>query len=482
MTLRVSVSDLVREFPSLQPAGVLTDGVIEGVEFDSRKVRGGELFIALPGEHQHGQHFVSEALSRGAAYTVVEDATLFRTHPYCDRILVAADALLFFGELAAWWRRRLALPVLGITGSVGKTTVKDMCASILLQRSLGAYSQKSFNNQTGVPYTLCQLSQEHRWLVCEMGMNAPREMTYITEIARPDVAVITEVALAHLEAFNSVEDIGRAKLEIVSGLPENGPLIVPRNHPVLGPLLRGSNDGRAVLFFDDAPGADCWVEAKGVSPKLRSEFVLHMGSESIDISISLLGAHNVKNAACAALASRTLIAETSLEEIKRGLETVRPATLRLERRELQNGSVIIDDSYNANPASMRAAFQVLQSLPGGAETQKIGLILGDMLELGERSAELHHEIGEEAAKLTPHFIIAVGNYAKNLVAAADRQGIPSFTCESPDAAAHTAIRLGFDRVLVKGSRGIGLDRTVQLLIEKIGLKPPEGFESFRYTS
>lgn len=370
------------------------NSVFRGAEFDSRNISGGELFVALAGEATHGHRFLGDVFSRGASLALVEDEKLLASSEDKDSLVLVADTLEAWKTLGNWWRNQFDVPLLGITGSVGKTTIKEMSAAILLAHSLGTYSVKSYNNNVGLPYCLLKLSSEHHWIVQEMGMNAPGEMRELTKIAQPDVAVISNIRRAHVESFSSIDDIADAKLEILDGLSQEGILIIPSDDEVLHRRLKASGFGGKVETFglsttDAAQVRECHVSDKGTL-----QFVLVLDGKEQEITMHALGEHNALNAACAALAAKRLLPEISLESIASGLRSFRPPSKRLEIRRLTGGRLIVDDSYNANSASMKAAFQAVSDLR--TEGKKLGLVLGDMLELGDSTEEEHREVGEAA--------------------------------------------------------------------------------------
>ena len=455
-----------------------------GVEFDSRNIKGGELFLAMPGARQHGHSYVSEVFSRGASLALVEDGELFDSHPEKDRIVVVPSTFKAFAKLAKWWREQLALPVLGITGSTGKTTVKEICAALLLQSGPGVYSLKSYNNHVGLPYTLCQASKEHKWCVLEMGMNAPGEMLELATVAQPDVAVITEVSQAHMEAFSSLFEVADAKLEILKGNPPPKVLIIPTtNKYILDRLpVHRADSTRVIYFSEESKGdqAECVVKKATAIGLDGWDITLQVGKELINFVLPMLGKHNVLNAASAVLAVKTLVPEITVQQIEKGFTRLRPPQMRLQKRQLANGAVIIDDSYNASPNSMRAALEVLSSCREIKPDCRIGCVLGEMLELGQEAKRLHLELGEDIASIRPDFLIALGNFNPEMVKGCKREKITYFEVQSAEAAAHTALKCDFDFLLIKGSRGIGLDRTVEVLIEKIGLEVPPSGADFKF--
>jgi UDP-N-acetylmuramoyl-tripeptide--D-alanyl-D-alanine ligase len=437
----------------------------EGVEYDSRQIRGGELFLALPGENTHGHDFLETALARGAALALVEDEALLQSCSAPERLVVVEDSLKAFWKLATWWRKELAVPAIGVTGSVGKTTVKEILACLLTRRGRGMYPQKSHNNHVGLPYTVCGIAREHGWAVLEMGMNHAGELRDLTNIACPDVAVITNVLPVHTEFFSGLDAIADAKFEIVEGLKEGGTLIL-RHGDEYSQKARERHDVDSrftVLTFGDSPEADCFVS------DFRSEgfdgirFTLSLNGERQQVSMRVLGQHNSINAAAAALACKSLFPDTSLEELARGLSAFSAPMMRLNVAVLKNDKRIIDDSYNASPTSMGAALSLAADLC--SDGLELGLIVGDMKELGDRGIEEHDRIGVQIAQMKPKFVIAVGEFSENLVSEAQKSGIPSFTAESPVAAAHTARKMGFDVLLVKASRGVKLDTAVETIIE-----------------
>ncbi len=451
--------------------------VFRGAEFDSRQISGGELFVALAGETTHGHQFIDNVFSRGASLALVEDGELLKSSEHKDSLILVSDTLEAWKTLGNWWRNQFHIPLLGITGSVGKTTIKEMSAAILLAHNLGAYSVKSYNNEVGLPYCLLKLSQEHNWVVQEMGMNAPGEMSVLTEIAQPDVAVISNIRRAHVESFANIDEIADAKLEILEGLSEKGILVIPSDDDVLHRRLEVSGFAGKVETFGNDSGSSAQVRDCSVTNEGSLKFLLVLDGQEQEITMQALGEHNALNAACAALATKRLVAELSLESIALGLRSFRAPSKRLELRRLSGGRVIVDDSYNANTASMKAAFGAVAAMRG--EGQKLGLILGDMLELGDSAGDEHRQVGEAAMSISPDFIVGVGAHAELLVGSAKEANVPYFTVDSAVAAAQVARKLPFDLLLVKASRGTALDKTVSSLLEWEGEELPSQGIAFR---
>jgi UDP-N-acetylmuramoyl-tripeptide--D-alanyl-D-alanine ligase len=467
MSVGLSKSDLCRVVDGKS----LKDGTrlnFERVEYDSREIRGGELFVALKGSATHGHEHVASALSRGAALCLVESEEIAKSSEFPERMVVVSDTLKAFWTLAQWWRRELKIPVLAITGSVGKTTTKEIAAALLLKWQKGAYSQKSHNNHVGVPYTMCRISREHRWAVLEMGMNHAGEIKVLSDLGEPDVAAISLIAPAHIEAFRDIRGIADAKFEIVEGLRPKGTLILNKDDALQvekWEALPAELKSRT-KFFGTSAGCDAEVRNVKAFGLEGIEFELQLLGAVMPVTMRVLGKHNALAAASAALAAKTLIPEISNEHIAAGLADFTAPLMRLAMKQLKNGRRLIDDSYNANPASMKALLEIARDLK--QEKLKIGLMLGDMLELGERSAEFHREIGEKAAALGPEFLIAVGPQSKYYIEAAERVGIKVADGVTPEAAAQLARKFDFDILLVKASRGIGLDRAVKIIAERDG--------------
>lgn len=434
-----------------------------GVEYDSRQIKGGELFIALKGEKTHGHEFLEQALSNGAALALVEDSSLLEDHLEAQRLVCVADTLRSFSQLASYWRRELGLPVLAITGSVGKTTVKEMCASILLRKSRGNYSLKSHNNHVGVPYTILRTGREHAWLVLEMGMNHAGELNTLSKMASPDVALINSVTFAHIEFFSSIAEIADAKFEIKNGLGAQGALAINADDAEIQHALHRHpiSANQKLYKFGLAEKAQVRL-LKVKSLGLEGiQVELSVFGEPLEFSMNVVGRQNAMNAAAAVLASKLLVPQMTLQEIKAGLESFTAPLMRLNLKHLADGKQIIDDSYNANPASMRSALELAADL--SSQGKRVGLLLGDMLELGSYSEKLHSEVGEQAAGCGAKFVIAVGRLSEQLLAPARARGIPAFKADSAQDAAEQVRKLQFDVLLVKASRGVQLDQAVQIL-------------------
>lgn len=430
-----------------------------GVEYDSRAIRGGELFVALAGEKEHGHVFLQAAFDRGAALFLVEDEKLLNSVDFPERLVVVKDSLEAFQKLAAWWRKLRALPTVAITGSVGKTTVKEMAAAILLTDSPGIYSLKSHNNHVGVPYTISRIGAEHRWTVLEMGMNHAGELTRLSQIGSPEVAVITCIAPAHIGFFDSIDKITAAKFEIVTGVHPSGIVILNGDDPRLRAWVAAHPLTQRVFWYGSDQGCDLRLSDYKANGLDGISFHLTAGDEAVAVKMTVVGKHNAHNAAAAVLAARAVMPNLSLSQCALGLAQFRAPLMRLNVNRLPDGRSIIDDSYNANPESMAAAVQVAGELvvPG----VQVGLVLGDMLELGAESKRYHLELGAKIVQARPGFVISVGAESEVVGPLVRAAGIK--WSHAPDAKAALALARAerFDILLVKASRGVGLEFVVQ---------------------
>ena len=427
------------------------DVVFHGVSTDSRTTPRGALFVAVRGLRFDGHDFVDGARGRGAAAVLVErvpDASI----PF----ILVRDSVRALGELAAAWRNRFCdLPLVGITGSNGKTTVKEMAAAIF--RTLGPVSatRGNLNNEIGVPLTLCDLDAEHRTAVVELGANHRGEIAALTTLARPSVGVVTQCAPVHLEGFGSIEGVARAKGELFECLPDDAAAVVNADDPY-AELWRELARPRCCISFGAGANAD--VRVRAASGAGRNHVALDTPAGEVEIGLALPGVHNAFNAAAAAAAA--IAAGASLDAIREGLATVRPAKGRLESKRGPRGAEIIDDTYNANPVSLQAGLRVL-----GAKPAPRWLVLGDMAELGPEGANLHAEAGRRARRHGVERLLVIGELSVE-AARAFGDGATHFAdCaalvdrlrdELPDGAT----------VLVKGSRSMAMERVVEAIAER----------------
>jgi len=434
------------------------DAVFTSVGTDSRRDCAGQLFVALRGERFDGHDFVAQAAANGAVAALVD-------HPVEAPISqwVVDDTRLALGRLAAAWRDDFAGRVVAITGSNGKTTCKEMVAAVLAEAGRVRATRGNLNNDIGMPLTLLAARDED-YLVLEMGANHLGEIGYLTDIARPEVALITNAGRAHLEGFGSLEGVARAKGEIARGVPPDGTLIVPSDSPYT-PLWRALAGGRRLLTCGPDADASLRADAHAITTTwgeegFRTRFTLVAGGESLGLALPLAGAHNVRNALMAAAVAQAL--GVGPEAVRSGLAGLKPVPGRLCPRQGLGGVRVIDDSYNANPDSLLAAIAVLTALPG-----RHWLVLGDLGELGPEAARLHREMGDAARAAGVNSLYAVGELSAAAVAGFG-DGARHFADQGRLIEALRAELAAGDLVLVKGSRLAAMDRVVDALCNQGG--------------
>lgn len=431
------------------------DAVVTGAAVDSRRVRPGDLFFALPGQRADGHDFVGAAFAAGARAAVVQ-----REVGAAGGALVrVADTLAALGDLARWLRRqRPGLAVVGITGSVGKTTTKEMAAAVLGRRFRVLKSEGNYNTEIGLPLTLLSLEPEHDAAVLEMAMRGPGELARLAAIAEPRIGVVTVVAESHLEFLGSLDRVADAKAELVEALPADGVAVLNADDPrVLA--MRERTSARVLTY--GLGEAD--VRAVGVASAGRegTRFRLRYGSREEPARLAVPGPAAVT---CALAAAATGVAlGLPLSEIAAALGEVRPAPMRNEVRRVGTWTLYID-CYNASPTSTVAALTALRDVAGNGRAVAI---LGDMFELGEMAAEGHRRVGRHAAR-TADVLLAVGQWAPRMLEGwREAGGDPGAAAAYPDKAALIAeldrwLRPG-DAILIKGSRGMEMERVVEEL-------------------
>jgi UDP-N-acetylmuramoyl-tripeptide--D-alanyl-D-alanine ligase len=430
-----------------------------GVSTDSRHLEDGQLFVALAGPNFDGHDYVEAALAAGASAALVGRGFQLPDSPRAC-LLAVDDTLTALGDLAAAWRREHSALVAAVTGSNGKTTTKEMLASIMSQRHRVLKNQGNFNNLIGLPLTLLGLTAAHTACVLEMGMNAPGEIARLCEIASPEAGVITNVGPAHLGPLGSLQKVAAAKSELFKGLSPASVAVVNLDDPLLAPWAQ-ELPCRVVSFGLDSRAE---VRAKQVRPRgLSQEFVLELPQEEAEISLAAPGRHNVLNALAAAACAYAL--NQGAAAIKAGLESFASSPGRLDLVDLAGGPTLIDDTYNANPASLAAGLQALGDIAG---SRPRALILGDMKELGSQAFQLHREAGALAVASGCSLVLALGEHAAQVAAGAVAQGLNPDSAlafaELEDLLDAARQRLGQDYVvLIKGSRAMAMERVVEAL-------------------
>ena len=429
------------------------DVAFDAVTSDSRAIRAGDLFVALPGERFDGHDFVADCFKAGASAAMVA-----REVPGGGPQLLVEDTRAGLRALAGYWRRKFDLPVVAVTGSNGKTTVKEMLASILAAAAGSAdavlATRGNLNNDIGVPLTLLRMRADQRYAVVEMGMNHPGEIAVLTRIARPTVAIITNAQPAHLEGLGSVEEVANAKAEIFQGLAAYGTAVINADD-VFAPMWLHAAAPRKVLTFGLNQSAD--VSAEYFQREDCILLRLQTPQGLAQIRLPVLGRHNVYNAMAAAAAALAML--VPLPQIIAGLESFSGVKGRQQRKAGKGGATIIDDTYNANPASVSAAINVL-----AAQRGKRILVLGDMGELGEQAERRHTDAGDNAMRAGIDRLMTLGELTARSAQAFGAGATHYASIEELVAALKP--ELGPDTtVLVKGSRFMRMERVVALLTE-----------------
>jgi len=433
---------------------------IKGVSIDSRHIKEGELFVALKGDRFDGHDFVPDAIKKGAWGALVERVALeskFASLGGIKNILPVEDTLFALQELSHMHRKKFSIPLVGITGSNGKTTTKEMLAGILRQKGPVLKNEGNLNNHIGVPLTLLKLNKKHKTAVVEMGMSAPGEIDMLARLVSPTVGVITNIGPAHLEFLGSLDGVAQAKGELLDNLRPDGAAVLNADDRYFG-TLKSKFNGRIVTFGIEN-GAD--VRATDVrQDRDYTDFTLTADGSTVKVRLQAIGRHNVYNALAAAAAA--IAADMPLEAVKYGLDDFVPVAMRSEIKELQ-GRTVLADYYNANPASMEAALVTLMSLKSNKQAIAV---LGDMLELGETSAEAHRELGRTAARLGVDIIITFGTLMKHTAEGALGAGLPRERVLETQTHAEAAglvreLSRPGDVVLVKGSRGMKMEKVLE---------------------
>jgi UDP-N-acetylmuramoyl-tripeptide--D-alanyl-D-alanine ligase len=433
------------------------DAIYTDVASDTRTLAAGQLFIALRGPRFNGNDFVAAALAAGAAGAVVDAA-----QPVALPQIVVRDTQAALERAARAWRAHFRGPLVGVAGSNGKTTAKEMTAAILGQAASCLATRGNLNNHIGVPLTLLRLEPSHRFAVVEMGANHAGEVAALVELARPSVGMITNAGAEHLEGFGSLEGVARAEGEMVAGLPATATAVINADDE-FATLWRGLTCAQVVTFGvrERADFSAAEVRASVGADGFHTQFLLRAPQGSVGIELAVGGAHNIANALAAAAAAAS--AGATLEHVAAGLARVRAVSGRLQFRQAKSGAWLIDDSYNANPSSMRAAIEVLGALAG-----RRWLALGDMAELGEHALEAHADIGEFAREHGIERLYATGTLMAQAVESfgAGAQwyaDVAALTAALTQALAAAGPEV---RLLVKGSRFNRLERVVAALSGK----------------
>ncbi|MGZ8164538.1 MAG: UDP-N-acetylmuramoyl-tripeptide--D-alanyl-D-alanine ligase [Methylobacter sp.] len=430
------------------------DDVITSVSIDTRTIKPGQLYIGIKGKNFDGNEFVREAEQAGATAAIVN-----KGFAAAMSYIIVDDTHLALAELAGEWRKKMPVSIVGITGSNGKTTVKEMVAAILGINDNVLFTQGNLNNDMGVPLTLLRINEQHRYAVIEMGANHPGEIQYTSTYAQADVVVITNVGPAHIEGFGSVDGVARAKGEIIQTLKEHGIAILYRDDDYFS-YWKSVAGIRKIMSFGLNDGAD--VTARSIKTEIRNNqfattFELVTAQGSLAVKLKLAGRHNVINALTATAACLAL--DIELEQIKQGLESVIPVTGRLQPLVSRLGNIVIDDTYNANSASLKAGLDVLANCEG-----EPWLVLGAFGELGPESLKIHEEIGELIKSRGIVRLLAIGSDARNTVKSFG-QGATFFETQQNLIEVLKQELKGDETILIKGSRAQRMENVAAALVE-----------------
>jgi UDP-N-acetylmuramoyl-tripeptide--D-alanyl-D-alanine ligase len=445
-------------------------GMVNGIAIDSRKVEPGMAFIALPGARVDGHRFIGDAVAAGARAVVLtrvddEDEQVFSELVRARGVafVLTADAVKSLQALAGYHRGRLFCPVVGVTGSTGKTTTKDFLTSVLSQHARVVSTQGNQNNELGVPLTLLRAGADTDVLIVEMAMRGQGQIAQLCEIARPVAGLVTNVGTSHIELLGTQEAIASAKGELVRAVPEQGRVFLNGDDALSVTLAAEAL--AEVVFYGLSETCDVRGDSIKIDPSSCASFELVTPAGMREVALAIPGRHNVYNALAAAAVA--LYLEMPLDDVVVGLEAARSGEMRMQSFHTAAGIHVINDAYNANPSSMRAAIETL------AEMQTSGrkvAVLGDMAELGSLTELAHFRIGERVAALDIDILVTVGQKAKHVADGARVEGMddsmirPCVTLEEAGEVLDDILEPG-DVVLVKASRSMGLERVVEGIVE-----------------
>ena len=439
------------------------EAVLGGLSTDSRSIAPGQLFLALKGERFDGHDFVTQAIEQGAAGVVMEKGYRPEIPAGKDPALMAVtDTLKALGDLGNWWRRQHPIPVTVITGSAGKTTTKEMAATILRQNALTLKNEGNLNNLIGLPLTLLLLQDVHRRAVLEMGMNHPGEIARLTEIADPNIGLITNVGRAHLEGLGTIEAVARAKVELLEKISEKGRVILNGDDALL--MKEASRFRRDVITYGLERGHPIRAEKIRSLGRKGISFKLQCFGQSESVMLGVPGRQNVLNALAASAIAFCL--DESLDRITQGLNRFKGIKGRFTISQLSGDVTLVDDTYNANPSSLKAAMDTVRDLV--EDTGRVIVYLGEMLELGEETLVAHLEAGHMVAELGPSCFVAMGEHARQMIEGAVSRGFPAdravevSSYEDMVQKIEKVMRTG-DLILLKGSRQMRLEKVAESL-------------------
>jgi UDP-N-acetylmuramoyl-tripeptide--D-alanyl-D-alanine ligase len=433
--LNVSPSDCNWEISNISVLGVATD---------TRLLEAGEIFIALVGDNFDGHNFVDAAITKGAIAIIVDRDLKLKTIPQ----FIVSDTLAAYQKIAQWWRNQLEIPVIGVTGSVGKTSTKELIAGVLSTQGKVLKTQGNFNNEIGVPKTLLQITPEHDYAVIEMAMRGEGEIALLSDLVCPTIGIITNVGTAHIGRLGSREAIARAKCELVAQMPESSVAILNYDYPLLLDTAKKVWQGKTITY--GMTGGD-------IQGKINGDTVETLG---LNLPLPLPGEHNASNYLAAVAVAQVL--NIDLAALAAGINVELPKG-RSHRYDLPNDVVVLDETYNAGLESMLAALQMLKETPGKRHIA----VLGTMKELGEYSPQLHRQVGEKAQELALDllFILVDGTATQEIVRGAGNLATECFSDRASLTSKLKQIMRSGDRILCKASNSVGLNQVVEELID-----------------
>lgn len=446
----------------------LQSSMTSGVSFSSTDILPGQVFFALKGAKVHGHQFAKDALNKKASFVVVEDRSFLNDQEIADRVLLVSDTLKALHQVTAVVRNAFKGKVLGVIGSVGKTSTKDITAGIAKKFVNCCNSVKSFNTNIGIPFTICNADVDADLWVLELGMNHPGELKELSEIAKPDALLVTQIAPEHMEFFKSIDEVADAEFEALIGLVPNSPVFLcSEDHHAAQGLERNSKRyGCTPKAFNFGSSSSADLRYSKFEHKfgalLEGSFELSYRGERVPVLTQLIGAHNAQNFAGAALALLTLCPNIKLSELPAVIRSLEPSPMRLNQVRLNNGPLIIDDTYNSSPEAVEKALDIVREIK--QRGQRVGIVLGDMRELGDKSLEYHLGLGQFVKNCRPEFFVGVGEYSMQLAKSIGKDctatGVENVAMALPIVAAQLA---KVDVILMKASRGVGLDQLVKKL-------------------
>jgi UDP-N-acetylmuramoyl-tripeptide--D-alanyl-D-alanine ligase len=452
--------------------GTLISGALEnlfyGISTDSRLVSEGNIFVALHGEKFDGHNFLQAALDKGAAGVLVHDEQNIKQSGVNTAVAVikVADTLAALGDLAHEWRKKFSIPVIGLTGSSGKTTTKEMMAAIIGQKKNVVKTEGNLNNLIGLPQTIFRINDEYELVILEMGTNARGEIKRLTRIAEPDIGLITNIGPAHLEGFRSIDGVREEKGDLFYNMDKNGIAIINLDDEYVR-IIADKWKGRRITFGMSS-NADVSAKNIGKNSAKGMCFNLVIGAKMQKVEMKIVGIHHIYNAMAAAAGAKAV--GINDEMIVDGLKAFRPFNGRMEIIKLRNGAYLLDDSYNANPSSVREALMTLKDLKNHHNCY---VFLGDMLELGEAAEEMHRRIGMLVATIGVKALFLQGDFSAVTATGAMEGGLPSqniyFSSASEENSNYLKKNLKKgDWILVKGSRRMKMEKIAAKIYEDFG--------------